>query len=149
MELKGSKTEKNLMTAFSGESQARNKYHFFASVARKEGFEQIAEIFDETAGNDDLLKTPLFERLKYLGRRRIQYSQMLCYLNEKYGLPNINEVQFGLQVASQNWSITRSMLIKMYYTQEWKASRLKVADKIRDNAAYEQSLIMKLQNTIK
>ncbi|MCQ1531140.1 cysteine peptidase family C39 domain-containing protein [Lutispora saccharofermentans] len=110
---------------------------------------QCLDLNDETAGNDDLLKTPLFERLKYLGRRRIQYSQMLCYLNEKYGLPNINEVQFGLQVASQNWSITRSMLIKMYYTQEWKASRLKVADKIRDNAAYEQSLIMKLQNTIK
>ena len=44
MELKGSKTEKNLRTAFSGESVARNKYTYFASVARKEGFEQIAEI---------------------------------------------------------------------------------------------------------
>ena len=45
MELKGSKTEKNLMTAFAGESQARNKYTYFASVARKEGYEQIAAIF--------------------------------------------------------------------------------------------------------
>ena len=52
MELKGSKTEKNLRTAFSGESEARNKYTYFASVARKEGFEQIAEIFQKTADNE-------------------------------------------------------------------------------------------------
>lgn len=52
MELKGSKTEKNLMEAFAGESQARNKYTFFASVAKKEGYEQIAEIFTKTAGNE-------------------------------------------------------------------------------------------------
>ncbi len=52
MELKGSKTEQNLMTAFAGESQARNKYTFFASKAKKEGYEQIAAIFEETAGNE-------------------------------------------------------------------------------------------------
>ena len=52
MELKGSKTEKNLMDAFAGESQARNKYTYFASKARKEGYEQIAEIFEETANNE-------------------------------------------------------------------------------------------------
>ncbi len=52
MELKGSKTEQNLMTAFAGESQARNKYTYFASVAKKEGFEQIAAIFTETANNE-------------------------------------------------------------------------------------------------
>ena len=52
MELKGSKTEKNLMTAFAGESQARNKYTFFASQAKKDGYEQIAAIFQETADNE-------------------------------------------------------------------------------------------------
>ncbi len=52
MELKGTKTEKNLMEAFAGESQARNKYTYFASKAKKEGFEQIAAIFEETAGNE-------------------------------------------------------------------------------------------------
>ena len=52
MELKGSKTEKNLMTAFSGESQARNKYNYYASKAKKDGFEQIAAIFSETADNE-------------------------------------------------------------------------------------------------
>ena len=52
MELKGTKTEQNLMTAFAGESQARNKYTYFASKAKKEGYEQIAAIFEETAGNE-------------------------------------------------------------------------------------------------
>ena len=52
MELKGSQTEKNLMAAFSGESEARNKYTYFASKARKEGYEQIAAIFEETALNE-------------------------------------------------------------------------------------------------
>ena len=52
MELKGSKTEKNLQMAFAGESQARNKYTYFASVAKKEGYEQIAYIFEETANNE-------------------------------------------------------------------------------------------------
>ena len=52
MELKGSKTEANLATAFAGESQARNKYTYFASAARKEGYEQIAAIFEMTANNE-------------------------------------------------------------------------------------------------
>lgn len=51
-ELKGSKTEKNLMEAFAGESQARNKYTYYASKAKKDGFEQIAAIFQETADNE-------------------------------------------------------------------------------------------------
>jgi len=51
-DLKGTKTEKNLMEAFAGESQARNKYTYFASVAKKEGYEQIASIFLETAENE-------------------------------------------------------------------------------------------------
>ena len=52
MELKGSRTEQNLMAAFAGESQARNKYTYYASKAKKEGYEQIAAIFEETAGNE-------------------------------------------------------------------------------------------------
>ena len=52
MELKGTKTEKNLMEAFAGESMARNKYTFFASVAKKQGFEQIAALFLKTADNE-------------------------------------------------------------------------------------------------
>ncbi len=52
MELKGSKTEQNLLKAFAGESQARNRYTYFASVAKKAGFEQIASVFQETADNE-------------------------------------------------------------------------------------------------
>lgn len=52
MELKGSKTEKNILTAFAGESQARNRYTYFASEARKEGYIQIADIFEETANQE-------------------------------------------------------------------------------------------------
>ena len=67
MELKGSKTEKNLMAAFAGESQARNKYTYFASVARKEGFEQIAAIFEETANNEKEHAKMWFKELGELG----------------------------------------------------------------------------------
>ncbi len=63
-EIKGTKTEKNLKEAFAGESQARNKYTYFASVARKEGYEKIAAIFLETADNE---KEHAKLHLKYLG----------------------------------------------------------------------------------
>ena len=52
MELKGSKTEKNLMAAFAGESEARNKYTYYASKAKKDGYVQIAQLFEETAANE-------------------------------------------------------------------------------------------------
>lgn len=64
MELKKSKTEKNLLKAFAGESQARNRYTYFASVAKKEGYEQIAAIFQETADNEKEHAEIFF---KYLG----------------------------------------------------------------------------------
>ena len=67
MELKGSKTEKNLMAAFSGESEARNKYTYFASVARKEGYQQIAAIFEETANNEKEHAKLWFKALSALG----------------------------------------------------------------------------------
>lgn len=67
MELKGSKTEQNLMTAFAGESQARNKYSYFASAAKKEGFEQIAAIFTETADNEKEHAKMWFKELNGIG----------------------------------------------------------------------------------
>ena len=67
MELKGTKTEKNLMEAFAGESQARNKYTYFASVAKKEGYEQIAEIFQKTADNEKEHAKMWFKELKGIG----------------------------------------------------------------------------------
>ena len=67
MELKGSKTEKNLQAAFAGESQARNKYTYFASVAKKEGYEQIAAIFEATANNEKEHAKMWFKALGELG----------------------------------------------------------------------------------
>ena len=67
MELKGSKTEKNLLAAFAGESQARNKYTYFASVAKKEGYEQIAAIFLQTAENEKEHAKLWFKELGELG----------------------------------------------------------------------------------
>lgn len=64
MEFKGSQTEKNLLAAFAGESQARNRYTFFASVARKEGYEQISAIFQETADNEKEHAKLYFELLQ-------------------------------------------------------------------------------------
>ena len=70
MELKGSKTEKNLRAAFSGESEARNKYTYFASVAKKEGYQQIAAIFEETANNEKEHAKMWFKELKALGNTK-------------------------------------------------------------------------------
>ncbi len=67
MNLKGTKTEANLMAAFAGESQARNKYTYFASVAKKEGYEQIAAIFQKTADNEKEHAKMWFKALGELG----------------------------------------------------------------------------------
>ena len=67
MKLKGSQTEKNLMAAFAGESQARNRYTYYASKARKEGYEQIAAIFEETANQE---KEHAKREFGFSGRRR-------------------------------------------------------------------------------
>lgn len=64
MELKGSRTEKNLLTAFAGESQARNRYTYYASQARKDGFVQIALIFEETANQEKEHAKRFFQHLK-------------------------------------------------------------------------------------
>jgi len=67
MELKGSKTEQNLMKAFAGESQARNKYTYYASKAKKDGYEQIAAIFEETANNEKEHAKMWFKELSGIG----------------------------------------------------------------------------------
>jgi rubrerythrin len=69
--LKGTKTEKNILTAFSGESQARNRYTYFASQAKKEGFEQIAHIFEETANQEKEHAKRLF---KFLEGGEVEYT---------------------------------------------------------------------------
>jgi len=67
MEFKGSQTEKNLLAAFAGESQARNRYTFFANIAKKEGYEQIGAIFQETADNEKEHAELYFKHLRRNG----------------------------------------------------------------------------------
>ena len=67
MELKGSKTEQNLWAAFTGESQARNKYTYYASKAKKDGYVQIAKIFEETAANEKEHAKMWFKELNGIG----------------------------------------------------------------------------------
>lgn len=69
-ELKGTRTEANLWAAFAGESQARNKYTYFASAARKEGYEQIAAVFQETADNEKEHAKRIFKFLRGIGSTR-------------------------------------------------------------------------------
>ncbi|MFA5011338.1 MAG: rubrerythrin family protein [Ignavibacteria bacterium] len=74
-ELKGTNTEKNLQAAFAGESQARNKYTYFAKVARKEGYEQIAAYFEETADNEKEHAKMWFKQLEGIGTTKENLEQ--------------------------------------------------------------------------
>ncbi len=84
MELKGSKTEANLWTAFAGESMARNKYTYFASKAKKEGYEQIAAIFTETAGNEKEHAEIWFKELGGIGDTAANLKAAAAGENEEW-----------------------------------------------------------------
>ena len=84
MELKGSKTEANLWKAFAGESQARNKYTYFASTAKKEGYEQIAAIFEETAGNEKEHAKMWFKELGGIGNTAENLKAAAAGENEEW-----------------------------------------------------------------
>ena len=84
MELKGTKTEKNLMEAFAGESMARNKYTYFASVAKKEGYEQLAAIFEETAGNEKEHAKMWFKELGGIGDTAANLKAAAAGENEEW-----------------------------------------------------------------
>ena len=84
MELKGSKTEANLWIAFAGESQARNKYDYFASQAKKEGYEQIAAIFQETALNEKEHAKLWFKALSGIGSTEANLAAAAAGENEEW-----------------------------------------------------------------
>jgi len=83
-DLKGTKTEKNLMEAFAGESQARNKYTYFASVAKKEGYEQISAIFLETADNEKEHAKLWFKQLQGIGTTMENLAAAAAGENEEW-----------------------------------------------------------------
>jgi len=84
MELKGSQTEANLWIAFAGESKARNKYTYFASKAKKEGYEQIAAIFEETAGNEKEHAKMWFKELGEIGDTAANLKSAAAGENEEW-----------------------------------------------------------------
>ena len=88
MELKGSKTEQNLMAAFAGESQARNKYTYYAQKAREEGMEQIAAIFEETARNEQEHAKLWFKLFRHGGFDILVTHAPAYQLNDGRDLPH-------------------------------------------------------------
>ena len=119
MEMKGSETEGNLLKAFAGESQARNRYTFFASVARKEGFRQIAEIFEETAGNEKEHAEIFF---KYLGGGDVE-------IVASYPAGRIEDSKQNLLAAAEGEKLEWSLL----YPEFEKVAREEGFDDVADS----------------
>lgn len=101
MKYAGTKTEKNLKEAFAGESQARNKYTYFASVAKKEGFEQIAEIFTKTADNEKEHAKMWFKELEML--KNTSANLDAAAQGENYEWTDMYE-QFALDAEEEGFS---------------------------------------------
>ena len=93
MELKGSKTEENLLKAFAGESQARNRYTYFASVAKKAGYEQISAIFQETADNEKEHAEIFFKYLNEVNEK--------CEITASYPAGKIGDTKENLLSAAE------------------------------------------------
>jgi len=104
MEFKGSQTEKNLLAAFAGESQARNRYTYFASAARKEGYEQIADIFLETAENEKE-HAKLFFKLLQGGETEVQAA---------YPAGRIGETAANLKAAAAGENLEWTVLYQNF-----------------------------------
>ncbi|EAY07902.1 rubrerythrin, putative [Trichomonas vaginalis G3] len=93
MSLKGTQTEKNLACAFAGESMARNRYTFFAEVAKKQGYEQIAQLFIETAENEKVHANYFWSQIKGLGSVKIETEVPACGVNDT--LTNLRNAAAG------------------------------------------------------
>ena len=109
---KGTKTEGNLLTAFTGESMARNKYTFFAAAARREGYEEIARIFEETADNEKAHASIWFKLLEQLGNtafnlksasdgEHYEWAEMYKDFAEDARSENFNDVAFLFEKAAE------------------------------------------------
>ena len=115
MELKGSKTEANLKAAFAGESEARNKYTYFASVAKKEGYEQIAALFLETAENEkeqgiknELTDKTVLQLEEYFDGKRKEFDIPIKLLGTEFQKKVWNEllkIPYGKTVSYKDISI--------------------------------------------
>ena len=138
MELKGSKTEKNLMAAFGGESQARTKYAFYASAARKNGYQQIADIFEETASNEKAHAKIWF---KYL-RGDILSSTLECILDaargEHYEWAEMYR-EFANEAKEEGFNEIAAVMSKVAdIEQDHEERYLKLAENIKEDKVFEK-----------
>ncbi len=127
-ELKGSETEENLLKAFAGESQARNRYTYFASVARKEGFEQIAGIFEETADNEKEHAKVFFKHLQG-GAREIIAT---------YPAGKIGTTEENLTAAAEGEKMEYSVLYPEFEKIARKEGFNHIADSFKEIAEVEE-----------
>ena len=136
MELKGSKTEKNLWEAFAGESQARNKYTYFASVAKKEGYEQIKAFFEETANNEKEHAKLWFKALGELGNT--QENLLAAAEGENYVWTDMY-AKFAKEAREEGFetlAIQFEMVAKIEKTHEERYRKL--LQNIKDGKVFEK-----------
>ena len=128
MNLKGSETEKNLLKAFAGESQARNRYTFFASVARKAGYEQISAIFLETADNEKEHAKVFF---KYLQGRDVE-------ITATYPAGKIRTTKENLLAAANGEKLEWSKIYKEFQEVARQEGFKEIADSFKQIAEVEE-----------
>jgi rubrerythrin len=131
MNLRGSETEKNLLKSFAGESQARNRYTYFASVAKKEGFEQISGIFIETADNEKEHAKIFFEYLKNSDGRSLE-------INTRYPAGKIGTTKENLLAAAngekEEWGVLYPEFEKVAREEGFK----EIADSFKEIGEVEE-----------
>ncbi|MFA5485146.1 MAG: rubrerythrin family protein [Candidatus Pacearchaeota archaeon] len=131
MELKGSETEKNLLKSFAGESQVRNKYNYFASVAKKEGYEQISAIFTETADNEKEHAKIFFKYLKEGNGEALE-------ITAKYSSGMISTTLDNLKAAADGENEEWSELYPEFERIARKEGFEEIADSFREIAEVEE-----------
>ena len=142
MQLKGSETEKNLLKSFAGESQARNRYTYFASVAKKEGYEQISTIFLETADNEKEHAKVFF---KYLKGRPLE-------ITATYPAGKIDSTEKNLLAAANGEQEEHTLLYPIFEEIARKEGFKEIANSFKEIAEVEQQhekRYRKLLNNIK
>lgn len=130
MKLKGSETEKNLLKAFAGESQARNRYTYFASVAKKAGFEQIAAIFQETADNEKEHAKIFFRHLENCGE--------LLEITAKYPAGRIGTIKENLSEAAEGEKLEWGTIYPKFKEIAEKEGFKKIAESFKEISEVEK-----------
>lgn len=131
MQLKGSETEKNLLKAFAGESQARNRYTYFASVAKKEGYEQISGIFNETADNEKEHAKIFFEYLEKSGGELLE-------IDAKYPAGKIGTTKENLLAAAEGEKAEWGMIYPEFEKIARQEGFKNIADSFKEIAEVEE-----------